>query len=63
MKVADVYDEMATRDSHLAHLQEADNEDYQVIAEDGGFLYDVKGVRWDHHDKRMVLEIAPRIEA
>lgn len=57
MKVEDLYDEMGTSDSHLAHLQQADNADYEVEVDTGDEIVHVKGVRWEHAEKRMVIEL------
>ena len=63
MKVAELYDEMGTSDSHLAHLQQADNEDYEVCVDlpmdagAGGGIQPIRSIRWDHTDKQMVIEL------
>jgi len=62
MKVQELYTEMSTGDSHLAHLQQADNEEYEVCVDlpmdegAGGGVQPIAGVRWDHSEKRMVIE-------
>lgn len=63
MKVEELNDEIATSDSHLAHLQQADNPEYDVVVETedcstpGVMDYvPVKSIRWDHDENRMILE-------
>lgn len=58
MTVEELFAEIASRDSHLAHLQQAEHEDYEVhIDDDAGEDFPVKGVRWDHDRRRMILEV------
>ena len=59
MNTEELYQEMATRDSHLAHFQEPEHKDYEVVVDDGSEEPRVvKGVRWDYGFGRMVIELA-----
>lgn len=61
MRVEDLMDEIGTSDSHLAHLQQADNPDYEVVTvlnfeqDENEERIQITDARWDHQTKQLLL--------
>jgi hypothetical protein len=54
MKISEFKFEIAPRN--------AEQDDYVILVEDGDVIYNVDVVRWEHSEKRVVIEIGEPID-